>query len=133
MEDNQEAPFNGQSATVKTILIVEDDASIGDVLVLTITQETIHHPVLVTDGFQALEIVKEVKPDLLLLDYHLPKMNGLELFDQLHAMKGLEMVPAILTSAGVLQYDIQHRKNIVGISKPVDLSKLVDLIEELID
>lgn len=86
---------------------------------------------LVTSGFEALQVIKEVTPDLFLLDYHLPQMNGIELYDRLHATKGLERVPTIMTSAGVLEHDFQNR-HIVGISKPVELNKLLDLIEELL-
>jgi hypothetical protein len=58
-------------------------------------------------------------------------MNGIELYDQLHAAKGLEHLPAIMTSPGVLEHDIQDR-HIVGMSKPVELSKLLDIIAELL-
>jgi CheY-like chemotaxis protein len=118
-------------AAMKLILIVEDDALIGETLVRVVSEETPHQALLVPDGAHALEIVKEHRPDLIILDYHLPRMNGLELYDRLHAIKELEHVPTILTTAGVLQYDIQSR-HLVGMSKPVDLNKLLDIIEELL-
>ncbi|MBV9231397.1 MAG: response regulator [Chloroflexi bacterium] len=118
-------------AALKTILIVEDDELMGEAFVQAITEETSHLAVLVPDAVQALETVKDHLPDLLILDYHLPRMNGLDLYDRLHAMDGLEHVPTILTSAGVLQYNIGKRR-LVGISKPVDLNKLLDLVEELL-
>jgi CheY-like chemotaxis protein len=74
---------------------------------------------------------KELRPDLVILDYHLPRMNGLEVYDRLHAIKELEHVPTILTTAGVLEHDIQER-HLIGISKPVDLNKMLDIIEELL-
>ena len=116
---------------MKTILIVEDDADIGELYFDTISQETPHQAVLVPDGVAALNVVEEIIPDLFLLDYHLPVMNGLELYDQLHTIKGLEGIPAILITAGVLEHDISNRK-LVGISKPIDLEKLLDLIEDLL-
>lgn len=116
---------------MKLILIVEDDALVGDMFVRIISKETAHQALLVPDGPRALEIVKEYRPDLMILDYHLPRMNGLELYDRLHAIKELEDVPTILTTAGVMQYDILPR-HLIGISKPVDLNKLLDIIEELL-
>ncbi len=130
MSDHKELPIN-KHETMKLILIVEDDALIGETFVRAISEETAHQALLVPDGPHALEIVKEYRPDLIMLDYHLPRMNGLELYDRLHAIKELEDVPTILTTAGVLQYDIQQR-HLIGISKPVDLNKLLDIIEELL-
>jgi CheY-like chemotaxis protein len=130
MSEHKEAPINKHNV-MKLVLIIEDDALIGEMFVQTISQETAHQALLVPDGHHALEIVKTHRPDLIILDYHLPRMNGLELYDRLHAMKELENVPTILTTAGVMQYDMQER-HLIGISKPVDLNKLLDIIEELL-
>ena len=132
MATNEELSIKTLHAPVKTILIVEDDPSIGEMFVQALAEEQIYHPVLVTSGAQALETVKDITPDLLLLDYHLPNMNGLELYDILHAMPQFSHTPTILITAGVLQYDIGKR-HIVGMSKPVDINKLLDIIAELLD
>ena len=131
MPDYQEQPSIENHTKGKTILIVEDDDAFGEFLCQAISQETPHQPLRVPDGFQALEVIKEITPDLIILDYYLPSMNGVELYDQLHATRGLEHLPAIMTSPGVLEHDIQDR-HIVGMSKPVELSKLLDIIVELI-
>lgn len=131
MPVNEEAASAGKHSAMKTILVVEDEASVGDLFVEIISQETPHRAVLVADGSRALKIIRDIKPDLFLLDFHLPGMNGIELYDQLHATEGLEDTPAILITAGVLEHDIRRRK-IVGMSKPVEMSKLLDLIEELL-
>ena len=131
MLDNQERPSIENHKIGKTILIVEDDDAFGEFLCQAISQETPHQPLRVRDGLQALQIIKEVTPGLVILDYYLPSMNGVELYDQLHATRGLERLPVIMTSPGVLEHDIQDR-HIVGMSKPVELSKLLDIIVELI-
>ncbi|MFL5703251.1 MAG: response regulator, partial [Ktedonobacteraceae bacterium] len=66
------------SPSIKTVLIVEDDQDIGSFILRAILDETSHQAILVTDGQKALETVKSLKPNLLLLDYHLPRMNGIE-------------------------------------------------------
>src|SRR5947209_20528987 len=109
---------------MKTILIVEDDADIGELFLQAIATETSHQPILVIDGLAALNAAGEIMPDLFLLDFHLPDIDGLELFDYLHTIKGLEHTPAILMSAGVLEHNIGTRR-LVGISKPVELEKLL--------
>lgn len=121
----------GKRAAMKTILITEDDAAIGELLMQVITQETPHRAILVADSTRAFNIIEHIKPDLFLLDYHLPGMNGIDLYDRLHATAGLEHIPAILLTAGVLEHDFRRRK-LVGMSKPLELNKLLDLIEELL-
>ena len=61
----------------KLILVVEDDTAIGTLLVQILAQETCYHALLAADGFEALNVVREIKPDLFILDYQLPAMNGI--------------------------------------------------------
>src|SRR5438270_6391412 len=98
MFQGKEHPSDDET-TVKTVLVVEDDTGIGSFLVQAISQETPHHAMLVTDGLQAIKAVSNIKPSLLILDYQLPHMNGIELYDRLHTTKGLEDIPAIMISA----------------------------------
>ena len=132
MATNEELPIKSVQTTIKTILIVEDDPSIGEMFVQTLADESIYHPILATSGAQALELAEDIVPDLLLLDYHLPTMNGLELYDTLQNSPQFSNIPTILITAGVLQHDIGNR-HIVGMSKPVDINKLLDIISELLD
>jgi DNA-binding response OmpR family regulator len=122
---------SGNDATVKTVLVVEDDTGIGSFLVQAITQETLHHAMLVTDGLQAIKAVSNIKPSLLILDYQLPHMNGIEIYDHLHATKGLEDVPAIMISARLPRKEIAKR-NIVAMSKPLELDDFLQAIEKLL-
>ena len=130
MSQSKEHP-SGNDATVKTVLVVEDDTGIGSFLVQAITQETLHHAMLVTDGLQAIKAVSNIKPSLLILDYQLPHMNGIEIYDHLHATKGLEDVPAIMISARLPRKEIAKR-NLVAMSKPLELDDFLQAIEKLL-
>jgi DNA-binding response OmpR family regulator len=132
MADYQDEASKSKHIVAKMILIVEDDTAFGTFLCNAIEQETPYQALCVRDSLQALGVVKEVTPDLIILDYHLPNMNGIELYDRLHAIDGLEGVPTIMTTAGVLEHDL-HGRHIVGMSKPVGLNKLLDIVTELID
>jgi DNA-binding response OmpR family regulator len=131
MVRDQEQPAVGEHNSVKTILLVEDDEYIGDVLVQAITQETPYLALLVTDGFEALNAVKGIKPNLFILDYHLPRMNGIELYDKLQTVKTLEHVPTIMMSARLPQQEL-HKRQIIGMNKPLDLEEFLQTIEELL-
>ncbi len=120
-----------EQGQANTILIVEDDVNIGKFLVEAIQQETPYQFVLTTDGFEALQIAEKIKPRLLILNYHLPHMNGIELYDRLHALEELEDVPTIMVSAVLPEKDVKQR-SIIGIKKPFDLGTLLNTIEELL-
>jgi CheY-like chemotaxis protein len=121
----------GEHARVKTILLVEDDVSIGEVLTQAIAQETPYLAVLVPDAFEALQTIKGVKPNLLVLDYHLPRMNGIELYDRLHSMQDLANVPAMMISARLPHQELEKR-DILGMNKPIDLDEFLQTIEQLL-
>ena len=114
------------------ILIVEDDEAIGALLVQVFEQETSYQAVLASDGFQALKMLRNVKPDLLILDYGLPDMNGLELYDTIHAVKALERLPAMIISAETIRIQKEAKaRQLPHLKKPFDLTKLFETIERL--
>jgi len=123
--------LGGNNVSVKTVLVVEDDIGIGNFLVQAILQETPYQAMLVADGFQAIKAVTNIRPSLFILDYQLPRMNGIELYDQLHATKGLEHIPAMVISARLPRQEIEKRK-IIAMSKPLELDDFLNTIEELL-
>jgi two-component system response regulator VicR len=62
---------------MKKILVVDDEKPISDIVKFNLTKEG-YEVFTAYDGEEALEKVKEVEPDLILLDLMLPKMDGLE-------------------------------------------------------
>ncbi len=115
----------------KMILLVEDDANIGEVLTQAINQETPYTALLVADGLEALQAVEEVEPSLFILDYQLPQMNGIDLYDKLHTIETLAHVPAIMISARLPQQELDKRQ-ILGMHKPIDLDEFLQTIEDLL-
>jgi DNA-binding response OmpR family regulator len=117
---------------VKTVFIVEDDQAIGELLVEAIQQETPYQAVLASDGFQALKMLQKVKPDVLILDYALPGMNGLEFYDAIHELKALEYPPVLVVSAEAarIQKEVKARQ-LSQLKKPFDLTDLLEAIERL--
>ena len=118
-------------AQVKTILLVEDDIHIGEVLVQAILQETSFLAILVQSGDEALHTVQGIKPNLFILDYQLPRMNGIELYDELHTISSLKHVPVIMISAQLPVKELKKR-NIMGMNKPLDLDEFLQTIERFL-
>jgi CheY-like chemotaxis protein len=127
MQGNRDKSPGNTQVTTKTILLVEDDIAIAELLVQLIAQETPYRVFEVSDGPQALNIVKSIKPDLLLLDYWLPSIFGIELYDRLCAAEGLTQIPTIMLSVNAPLQEIKKR-NITYVKKPFDLVELLDII-----
>ncbi len=130
MDINNAAPKT--PAEVKTVLIVEDDEAIGEFLVQVIQQETPYQAVLAPDGFQALKMLRTLKPDLFILDYNLPYMNGLQFYDTIHTVKALEHLPVLIVSAETarIQKEVKARQ-LWQLKKPFELTDLLEAIERL--
>lgn len=111
------------------ILVVEDDENIGTFVVQALASETPYKPVLVTDGFQALKVVDQVKPRLFITDYRLPHMNGIELYDRLRPK--IDDTPTIIMSAYMPEHEVRQRK-LVSLNKPFELDDLLNTIERLL-
>jgi DNA-binding response OmpR family regulator len=118
-------------ATVKTIVIVEDDESVGEFLLRVIQNETPYQAALASHGFEALTMVQTLKPNLLILDYDLPDMNGLELYDKIHAIKAMESLPALVVTAQSVYKEVKARR-IPLLKKPFELTDLLQEIERLL-
>ncbi|HEX6480308.1 MAG TPA: response regulator [Ktedonobacteraceae bacterium] len=128
----EESLRQAPGAARKTLLIVEDDLAHGELLSQAITQETPYFPMVVETGARALEVVEHVKPDLLILDYYLTDMNGLQLYDQLHAKPGLEAVPALLLSASLERHQREiEQRHILSLAKPFDLDELFAMLQQV--
>lgn len=117
--------------TVKTVLIVEDDADLGEFLVQALHDETSYQALLAPDGFQALKLIRSFKPDLFIIDYQLPEMDGLELYDQLQAAEEFREIPVVIISANPPREELEKRC-ISWISKPFELEEMLQATEKLL-
>lgn len=110
-----------------TILIVEDDADIAQFLQQLIEEETPYHTMVINNGQSALEIAPRVRPCLLLLDYRLPRLNGLELYDRLQDHEETRDIPAIMMSATLPVKELEQR-GIYQLRKPMDIGSVLRMV-----
>lgn len=134
-EESNEPLSAEQGTRAATILIVEDDEAIREFIGLLISTLPGYRYSLASDASQAIHVTKGVKPDLFIVDYRLPAgMNGLELYDQLHATPGLEAIPAILITATrleTLRPEIETRQ-LMAFEKPFDLDEFSLTVQRMI-
>jgi CheY-like chemotaxis protein len=83
---------------MSTILLVDDEQEMLDLF--TEVLEQMDHRVLgARDGLEALGIARRVAPDLVVTDWNMPRMTGLELSHELHEDERLRDIPIILHSS----------------------------------
>jgi two-component system, response regulator, stage 0 sporulation protein F len=123
----QVVPPAAQTLRSSSILIVEDDENVGEFLQQTIDEYTPYQTTVVHDGFDAVERARQIQPCLLLLDYKLPGMNGLEIYDHLQSMKETQDVPTIMMSASLPVAELQ-RRGIYQLRKPMDIGNVIRMI-----
>jgi two-component system, response regulator, stage 0 sporulation protein F len=120
-------PPSAQAACNSTILIVEDDRNIAQFLQQVIEEETPYHSTVVNNGQAALAQAPHIRPCLMLLDYGLPKVNGLELYDHLQEVEEIRDVPTIMMSATLPEQDLEER-GIYQLRKPTDNGGVLRMI-----
>ena len=116
----------------KLILIVEDDADIGQLLVQIIHQQTPHRAIHHLTAGDAIRAITTQTPHLFILDYSLPDMTGLELHDWLRSIDRLKHIKTILLSARNPPLDEIQKRGILLIRKPFAVTKLLAHIENFL-
>lgn len=99
---------------MKKILIVEDDQLIFSIL----SRELLDAGYLVAnafDGEQAVQVARDEKPDIVLLDILLPKKNGFEVLQELKADAALAQIPVVILSNLGQPEDLQKGKDLGAI------------------
>lgn len=81
----------------KKILLIEDEEIMIDLLQRKLTVEG-YEVSVARDGKEGLEKMKEVKPDLILLDIIMPKMGGFEVMEEMQKNGELKKIPVIVVS-----------------------------------
>ncbi|RMF89172.1 MAG: response regulator [Methanobacteriota archaeon] len=102
------------------ILVVDDEADIV-LLIKKILQSAGHEVIGAGSGEEALERLRGLRPDLILLDIMMPGLDGWETLRQMRGQKGLEDIPVAMLTAKPLTAETAGRR---------DIEELVDYIEK---
>ena len=98
----------------KTILLVEDEPLLANLLKQRLEKEGIS-VFLGRDGEEALNILKENKPDLILLDIILPKISGFELMEVLQKDPQFQKAPIVIISNLGQESDVERGQSLGAI------------------
>ncbi|MEU1394343.1 MULTISPECIES: response regulator [unclassified Nonomuraea] len=126
------------------VLLVEDDQ--GDIL---LTREAFdlnkvrNRLNVVNDGEQAMAYLRREgvyagapRPDLILLDLNLPRMNGLEVLSEVKADATLRTIPVVILTTSEAEEDILHSYRLHAnayVAKPVDFEQFIRVVRQIDD
>jgi CheY-like chemotaxis protein len=118
----------------KTILVADDESHILNVVSLKLTNAgfTVFTAV---DGQEALELATAQRPDLLITDYHMPQLSGLELCQRLRQNPSTMGIPTImLTARGYNLEPSDTEQNGINrmLSKPFSPRQLLATVNEML-
>lgn len=116
------------------ILICDDDPAILRVLQVNLEVEG-YETLLAHHGEEALKIAGTEKPDLIILDIMMPRMDGYQTCDALKADPETKSIPVVFLSAKAQDSDIEKGKSYEVedyITKPFDPDTLIEVVERVI-
>ncbi len=98
----------------KTILVVDDEPNIVDLLVFNLEKEG-YNTIVANDGITAVDMALKEKPDLILLDVMIPKLDGISVCKKIRYALNISNIPILMISAKDTETD-----KIVGLEMGAD-------------
>jgi len=123
-------------------LLVEDDADHADLVMMSLAENKVANTLShVADGAAAMDYLQREgaytdsqRPDLILLDLKLPKLNGHEVLERVKADDSLKTIPVVILTTSAHEKDVDlaysHYANSF-LTKPVDFSQFHKMIRDL--
>lgn len=118
----------------KKILIVDDEEDFLKAITIRLNH-TGYDTCVALDGEEAYEIMNKEKPDLIILDVEMPKMDGIQFIRKLKKDKRYKNIPIIILTAGI--FDIAGEIETLATAqdfllKSVDNEKIIERISKLL-
>ena len=86
------------------ILVADDEPAVADLLCKLLEREG-HEVKVASDGNQAIDLARETRPDLIIMDINMPQMNGYEATSRIKETDDLKEVPVLFLSGQAAEED----------------------------
>ncbi|GBO56329.1 two-component response regulator [Pseudanabaena sp. lw0831] len=124
------------TSSSKTILLIDDEEYICQIVQTCVEIFSDWQTAIARSGEEALATVANLQPDAIVLDMHMPNMDGFTVLKKLQADRQLTNIPVVLLTSRV---DLTEPQKIAqlgvkgAIAKPFHPTKLVDQITKILD
>jgi PAS domain S-box-containing protein len=115
-----------------TILYIEDNLANLQLVERVLARQPGLTMLKATDGARGLELARERRPDLVLLDLHLPDTTGEEVLDELKASPDTAGIPVVVVSAAASKGRVQRLRQRGAreyLTKPIDIVELLTVVD----
>ena len=119
----------------RTILVADDESHILHVVSLKLRNAG-YRVVTAHDGQEALEAAQQERPDLIITDYHMPQLSGLELCRRLKQDASMPAIPVIMLTARGYHLEPQDTEQsgiLRMLSKPFSPRQLLATVNEVLE
>ncbi|MEH2302562.1 MAG: response regulator [Nostoc sp.] len=124
------------------VLLVEDNPGDAQLTRIALEESKISiHLNVVEDGVEAMaflrkqeKYVKAAHPDIVLLDFNLPRKDGREVLAEMKGDENLKRIPVVVLTTSQAQEDILKAYNLSAncyIAKPVDFDQFVNIVQSI--
>ena len=117
-----------------TVLIVDDEEGMLTILNIILGRAGFHI-LTATNGYDALDLILEHNPSVVVLDDMMPGITGGEVCKQVKANPKTRLIPIVMHSAGMQVKDDRYIAEIgadAALSKPVSPGKMVDTVRQFL-
>lgn len=122
--------------TQARILSIEDDPEMNSLIQLIFERKG-HRVIGARRGELGLELIKSLKPDVLLLDLMLPDIDGWDLYHEMKNDKELAKLPIVIVSARSQEQDAAIGLHVVDndcyIQKPFEVKDLIETVTNILE
>ena len=112
------------------VLVVDDDSDVRRMILLLLRSEG-YETESANDGAEALALMRQRRPCVVLLDINMPLMDGWEFRKQQLADPALADVPVVCMTGIVHPEDVERILGITCLRKPVDFPSLIRAVEKV--
>lgn len=127
-------------SNIRPILLVEDDIHDAELVQIAFNRSNLANPVVVArDGVEAMEILRQgahngrgaTGPVVVLLDFKMPRMNGLDVLKQIKSDDDLKHIPVVMMTSSRQEPDLQQAYALgvnAYIVKPINFDEFMEAV-----
>ena len=119
-----------------SLILLVDDSEVSNFLMQSILEEKGYTILSVSNGKEALDLLKKQHPDLIILDIMMPEMNGFGVLESVKKFEETAKIPVIILTA---RNNLKDQEKAISMGaadyviKPIDIDDVVERVKRLVN